>query len=195
MHLLATASALVLTLVGIGASPTTQVVTQDQSALTARVQEPEKGKPQEPDKKKAGKAAKDAGSKKDKDAAAEWITDYKAALTAAKKGKKVVLMDFTGSDWCGWCKKLKAEVFDQPEFQQWAAKNAILLEVDFPKHKELPKELQEQNKKLGKEFDIKGYPTIILVDAKGKKIGQLGYMEGGPEKWTKEADKLIKKKK
>jgi len=121
------------------------------------------------------------------------MTDYEAALKRAKKEKKLILADFTGSDWCVWCQRLDKEVFSTPEFQKWAEKNVVLLQLDFPRQKELPKELKEQNEKLKKDNHITGYPTILFFNAKGEKVGQSGYLEGGPEKWTKEADKIVKK--
>jgi protein disulfide-isomerase len=121
----------------------------------------------------------------------EWLTDYKQALERAKKEKKVVLADFTGSDWCGWCIKLKDEVFSKPEFQQWAQEHVVLLELDFPKNKPQSEELKQQNEKLRDEFGIQGYPTILFLDAKGKKVGQSGYVEGGPEKWIEAAEKEL----
>lgn len=178
MQLLTTCAFLALTLVGVGPF---QHAATDAVAPVLQGQEP--GKQQDGDKDKA-KAAEIA-----------WLTDYKAALAAAKKQKKVVLMDFTGSDWCVWCKRLDEEVFSKSEFRDWAAKHVILLQVDFPRGKQLPKEQKEQNDKLQKEFSITGFPTIMLVDAKGKKVGQLGYIKGGPEAWIKEADKQLKKKK
>ncbi|MFH1708181.1 MAG: thioredoxin family protein [Planctomycetota bacterium] len=69
-------------------------------------------------------------------AADGWLTDYNAAVKAAQERNLPILADFTGSDWCGWCQKLKAEVFDKKEFTEWAAQSVILLEVDFPKQKE-----------------------------------------------------------
>jgi protein disulfide-isomerase len=127
----------------------------------------------------------------------EWLTNYEEALERAKKEKKPILADFTGSDWCGWCIKLKGEVFDQPEFQKWAVENVVLLELDFPRKKELPKELADQNAKLRDKHGIRGYPTILFLDAKGEKIGQSGYVEGGPAAWIKAAEEQIggKKKK
>ena len=65
----------------------------------------------------------------------QWLTDTKTALEKARQENKAVLLDFTGSDWCGWCMKLKSEVFDQPEFAQFAQANLVLVEVDFPKRK------------------------------------------------------------
>src|SRR5262245_56640034 len=96
-----------------------------------------------------------------------WLTSYADALKLASKEKKVVLMDFTGSDWCGWCKKLKAEVFDKPEFSAWAKKNAVLLEVDFPQGKPQSEELKKQNTELQEKFKIEGFPTIVFLDAAG----------------------------
>ena len=120
-----------------------------------------------------------------------WITSYKDALAKAKKEKKVVLADFTGSDWCGWCIKLKDEVFSKPEFQEWAKEHVVLLELDFPKKKQLSDELKKQNEELAKEFGIQGYPTIVFIDPKGKKVGKSGYVEGGPAAWIAAAEKEL----
>jgi protein disulfide-isomerase len=132
----------------------------------------------------AAKPAADAGGEH-----GDWMTDYAAALKKAKKEKKVVIADFTGSDWCGWCIKLKNEVFDQQEFKDWAQANAVLLEIDFPNKKKLPDALKEQNEKLGKEFKIEGYPTIVFLDGNGKELGRGGYEKGGPAAWIAMAEK------
>jgi len=118
-----------------------------------------------------------------------WLTDYKAALAQAKKEKKYVVGDFTGSDWCGWCIKLKEEVFSKQDFLDWAKDNVVLLELDFPRKKQLPAELKEQNEKLRKEFKVEGYPTVVFLDANGKELGRDGYVEGGPSKWIAMAEK------
>ena len=112
-----------------------------------------------------------------------WLTDYQQALQQAKKTGHPILANFTGSDWCGWCKKLKAEVFDTKEFKEWATKNVVLLELDSPRGKPQSAELKKQNQQLAQQFGIQGYPTIAIIDATGKKIGELGYEEGGPSKW------------
>jgi protein disulfide-isomerase len=114
---------------------------------------------------------------------ADWTTDYKAALTQAKIQKKLVLLDFTGSDWCGYCKLLDKEVFTQQSFKDFADKNYILVTVDFPQQKPLPDDLKQQNDTLGKQFNIDGYPTLIVLDADGKELGrQVGYGPGsGPD--------------
>ncbi len=114
---------------------------------------------------------------------ADWTTDYKAALAQAKAQKKLVLLDFTGSDWCGYCKLLDKEVFTQAAFTDFANKNYIQVTVDFPQQTPLPDAVKQQNDTLGKEFNIDGYPTLIVVDANGKELGrQVGYDPGsGPD--------------
>ena len=113
--------------------------------------------------------------------AAEWLTDLPKAQAQAKKENKLVLLDFTGSDWCGWCIKLNKEVFSQPEFAQYAATNLVLVEVDFPRKKALSAEQKAANQALAKKYEIEGYPTIIVLDAARNKIGETGYQKGGPK--------------
>ena len=126
-------------------------------------------------------------------AAAGWDDDYEKALAQAKAEKKMVVLDFTGSDWCGWCIKLDKEVFSKKEFKHYATDNLVLVGVDFPQTMRLPKKTVEQNEKLQKEHGIRGYPTIIVLDSEGKKVGQLGYMEGGPQPFIAKLDELKKK--
>lgn len=123
-------------------------------------------------------------------AAAGWGDDYDKAVVKAKAEKKMVLLDFTGSDWCGWCIKLDKEVFSKPEFKKYAKDNLVLVEVDFPQGKRLPKKTKEQNDKLKNEHGVRGYPTIIVLNAEGKKVGQLPYMEGGPKAFIAKLDEL-----
>ncbi|MBL8843139.1 MAG: thioredoxin family protein [Planctomycetes bacterium] len=137
-----------------------------------------------PDQKPAGEA--DAQVQGD-----SWLTDFAAAQKLAKKSKKPLLVDFTGSDWCGWCIKLDEEVFSKAEFKTWAAENVVLVKLDFPRKTKLPDELAKQNKELAAKYSIQGYPTILFLDAKGEKIEQSGYLEGGPEKWIADAEKKL----
>ncbi len=122
-----------------------------------------------------------------------WLTDLAAAQAAAKSGNKPILMDFTGSDWCGWCIKLKKEVFDTAEFTTWAAKNVVLLEVDFPNSKEQTDAVKAQNQELQGKYQVQGYPTIVLVAPDGNELGRMGYQRGGPKPWIAEAEKTIAK--
>lgn len=126
-------------------------------------------------------------------AAEGWGQDYAKALQQAKAENKPVLLDFTGSDWCGWCIKLNKEVFSTTEFQQYAKKNLVLVEIDFPRKKTLPAEVVEQNKKLMSQYGIEGFPTIVVLDSAGKQIGQLGYQPGGPKAFIEELEKATRK--
>jgi len=99
-------------------------------------------------------------------------------------------MDFTGSDWCPWCIKLTKEVFSQPEFADYAKKNLVLVEVDFPRKKKLSAEQKKANDALQQKYRIDGYPTIIVLNGEGKKIGELSYMPGGPKAFLAELEKV-----
>jgi len=111
-----------------------------------------------------------------------WQTDYKAALEQAAKENKPVLLDFTGSDWCGWCIKLNKETFSQPEFQKFAEKNLILVELDFPQGKPQADSVKKQNEELQAKYGVEGFPTLVLLNSKGKEIARNpGYLPGGPK--------------
>ncbi len=114
--------------------------------------------------------------------------DDLAKAKAGANGKRI-LLDFTGSDWCGWCKKLDAEVFSTQEFKDYAAKHLVLVEVDFPHSFKLAEATQKQNEALAKKYQINGYPTVIITSPSGVKKGQLGYMEGGPKAFIKALEK------
>ena len=111
--------------------------------------------------------------------AGEWIEDYQVALKYAKEQNKPILINFTGSDWCGWCKKLVKEVFTQTEFVDYAKANLILLKIDFPQSIPQSADLKKQNNELQDKFKVKGYPTIILLDSTEKVLGNTGYQPGG----------------
>jgi len=110
-----------------------------------------------------------------------WQTDFAAAKVKAEKEHKLLLIDFTGSDWCGWCKKLKKEVFSKKLFQEQAPKDFILVELDFPQKTKLDEKLTAQNQALAKSYSVSGYPSIILADAKGVELARTGYKAGGPQ--------------
>ncbi|PZR73063.1 MAG: thioredoxin family protein [Chthoniobacterales bacterium] len=121
-----------------------------------------------------------------------WLTSYEQAQQEAKAGRKLILMDFTGSDWCGWCILLDKEVFSKPEFQEYARKNLVLLELDFPRMKPMSAENQEQNERLARQYQIQGFPTIVVLDSGGKQVGELGYVPGGPAAFIAELEKVPK---
>ena len=111
-----------------------------------------------------------------------WSDDYKASLVEAAKEHKNLLLDFTGSDWCGWCIRLKRETFDQPAFKEYANKNLVLVEVDFPQGKSQSPEVKKQNEALQQQYQVQGFPTLVLLSPEGKVIKQQsGYIPGGPK--------------
>lgn len=123
-----------------------------------------------------------------------WLTDWEAAKAKSKAENKPILLNLTGSDWCGWCIKLEKEVLSQKAFKDFAAENLILMEADFPKKKELPADLKKQNEALKKQYLNGGYPTMYLVDAEGKKLSEdLGEIKGGTEAYIAKLKELIAK--
>ena len=134
-------------------------------------------------------------------AALTWYTDVNEASAIAKKENKPMMLFFTGSDWCGWCKRLQKEVFNTPEFEAWAKANVILVELDFPSPAVPQTEaLKTQNRALQQQFGVRGYPTCWFVRPEkmsdGKMnlapIGSKGYEAGGPANWTNTAGALLK---
>lgn len=130
-----------------------------------------------------------------------WHTDVNKASELAIKNKKPLMLFFTGSDWCSWCIKLQKEVFKTPEFTKWANENVTLVELDFPRRKQLAPELLQQNKNLEQMFGVRGYPTVwfvtpSLVDGKMtfNRLGSTGYVAYGPAGWLPGANQILGKK-
>ena len=130
--------------------------------------------------------------------AAEWGTDFEAALAQAGGQSKAVLADFTGSDWCYYCIRLRKDVLEYPEFSNWAEKNFVLLEVDVPKNPNFDPELLARNRELCARYKVDGYPTVLVLDARGRALGGLFGYESNPavvrgilEKGL-QADKLLR---
>ena len=130
----------------------------------------------------------------------KWETDMMTAVNDAVKSDRPVLLFFTGSDWCGWCKRLQREVFFTPEFEKWADENVVLMELDFPRRTPISQELREQNGQLQQMFGVRGYPTIWFVNptvnsetnqVNFARIGKTGYVAGGPSAWIGTADKIL----
>lgn len=121
-----------------------------------------------------------------------WVTNLEDAQVEAAKQGKNILINFTGSDWCGWCKKLKAEVFTKAEFQNWATQNLILVEIDFPKNIFQTEEVKNYNKELARKYGVRGFPTIILLDKELKILGKTGYQRGGAANYIEHLKTFIK---
>jgi thioredoxin-related protein len=124
-----------------------------------------------------------------------WTEDFAAAQAKAEKEGKDLLVDFTGADWCHWCVKLKEEVFDKQAFKDAAPKSFILVEADYPQTKEQPEAIKKQNAMLQEKYEIQGYPSILLMNAKGEVYARTGYQAGGPEKYLEHLNKLREGKK
>jgi len=136
-----------------------------------------------------------------------WFTDIKKADEISKKSGKPIFAFFTGSDWCGWCIRLQKDVFSKQAFIDWAKKNVVLLELDFPRKKQLPQALAEQNQGLQQALQIRGYPTVWLMYLQPEKgstqinistLGSLGYPSGAVQgkeevQFLEEANAILKK--
>lgn len=129
-----------------------------------------------------------------------WHTDMEKALDVAMQENKNMLLFFTGSDWCGWCKKLQSEVFKTSDFKSWSD-DVILVELDFPKRTAQDEKTRGQNQQLQRIFKVRGYPTVFFVTPEKmpdgrtnlKSLGRTGYVRGGPEKWIGVANKIVEK--
>ncbi len=119
-----------------------------------------------------------AAEKPDLDGAqpGRWTMDFDAAKKTAAEKKLPLLLNFTGSDWCGWCKLMDKEVFAKPAWASYAKENLLLVWIDFPTDKSLvPEKYVARNQELQKVFGVEGYPAYILLDDDGKtELGRLG---------------------
>lgn len=134
-----------------------------------------------------------------------WYTSLQQVHELSQQTKKPIFAFFTGSDWCGWCKKLQRDVFSKPEFVAWASKNVILLELDFPRMKQLPPDLAQQNSSMQQALHVSGYPTCWIIYTQKDEatnnfnlspVGSLGYPQGaviGSEqvKFLEDANRIL----
>ncbi|OYQ34380.1 thioredoxin family protein [Flavobacterium cyanobacteriorum] len=132
----------------------------------------------------------------------KWHTDMIEAMKVSEKTKKPMFLFFTGSDWCGWCKRLQKEVFTTPEFAAWAKANVVLVELDFPRSVAQTPEIKQQNAELQQVFRVNGYPTVWITTANKDKegkvnftpVGSIGYLAGGHPAWLEAANKILANK-
>jgi len=109
-----------------------------------------------------------------------WLTNLDKAQERAKTDKKAVLINFTGSDWCGFCIKLDKEVFATKEFADYATENLVLVKADFPRKTQLPDDVKKANAKLKDRYEVRGFPTLVMIDGDGRLLGKkVGYGGGG----------------
>ena len=114
----------------------------------------------------------------------DWKENLEQAVAQAKMENKAVLVNFTGSDWCIWCKRLNSEVFTQKEFEDYAKNNLVLVKLDFPKDIPQTNETKLYNNTLAQKFGIQGFPTILIMNSKGDLVAKTGYQPGGPAKYV-----------
>ena len=118
-----------------------------------------------------------------------WGTDLPTALNQARSKNKMVLLDFTGSDWCGWCIKFDHDVLSTGQFTAYAKSKLVLVKLDYPRHKEQDAALKQANEQLSKRFGVNGFPTFVLLNSAGRELGrQVGYLKGGPDAFIAELD-------
>ena len=122
-----------------------------------------------------------------------WLDNFEQAQQEAKAANQPIFVFFTGSDWCGWCVKLHKEVLGTRAFENFAQANMVLFEADFPRAKNISKKVAQQNSKLAAQYAVRGYPTVVLVDATGKELGRTGYQDGGADKYVEHLKALLEK--
>ncbi len=123
-----------------------------------------------------------------------WGEDFAAGKAEAEKSGKLILMAFSGSDWCGWCVKMEKEIYSDKKFISGAKKKFVLLMIDNPKDKSILSAVaKKQNSELTKKYRISGYPSTVIVDASGKEVKRFGgYQKGGPEGFLKSLEEVAK---
>jgi thioredoxin-related protein len=105
-----------------------------------------------------------------------WQTDLPAACRQAEKENKLVLMDFTGSDWCSACVRLRHRVLDAPAFREFADSRFVLVEVDIPLNAVKAPELRQRNEEIAQRYGVAGFPTLMVINPQGEVMG--GFQNG-----------------
>lgn len=127
---------------------------------------------------------------------ASWMGNFTEAQKQAKATHKQILINFSGSDWCGPCIRLRKEILESESFEQYAAANLLLVRADFPRQKknQLPKEQIKLNESLAELYNKDGkFPYTVLVDENGKVLKSWdGFPDEGPQAFVSEIDKLKK---
>jgi thioredoxin-related protein len=124
----------------------------------------------------------------------EWLTDFTQAKELAVKENRLILLNFSGSDWCAPCIRLKKEVFADSTFAGTAAQHLVLVNADFPRNRknQLEKQQQLQNETLADKYNPEGkFPFTLLLRADGSVIQTWdGFPKGGADVFTSELRKL-----
>jgi protein disulfide-isomerase len=120
-----------------------------------------------------------------------WKTNLEEAIQIAKQENKAVLVNFTGSDWCKWCFKLRDEVFEQKEFKDYAKENLVLVMLDFPRSIPQSNEVKMYNQSLAQKYGIQGFPTILIFNSAGNLVAKTGYQPGGAANYVKHIESYL----
>jgi thioredoxin-related protein len=123
-----------------------------------------------------------------------WNNNLEKAVAIAKKENKAILINFSGSDWCKWCKRLNAEVFSQKEFINYAKKNLVLVNIDFPQYTQQDPKVESYNREVAQMFRVQGFPTVVVIDKNQKLAAYTGYQQGGAQNYVKYLKSVLKKK-
>lgn len=115
----------------------------------------------------------------------DWGLDFNQAVTESKQNNKLILLNFSGSDWCGPCIKLKKDVFESAEFKNFSTEKLVLVRADFPRLKknQLDKFQQDKNDILAEKYNPNGkFPLTVLIDSNGKVLHEWeGYQASVPK--------------
>ena len=119
-----------------------------------------------------------------------WLNDLDEAKRLAREQHEFILLNFSGSDWCGPCIKMHDEVFESESFRQYAASHLILVNADFPRLKknQLSRDLQKKNDALADQYNRKGiFPCTLLLDSTGRVIQTWeGFFSGGGQRFIEQ---------
>lgn len=106
----------------------------------------------------------------------EWTMDFDAAKQLAASRNLPILINFTGSDWCGWCQIMDTRVFADKEWSEYAKEKLVLVTIDFPNDTTIvPEHFVARNEELAKKFEIQGFPTYVLLKSDAStEVARLG---------------------
>jgi thioredoxin-related protein len=117
-----------------------------------------------------------------------WIHDLDAAMQQARTEHKHILLNFSGSDWCGPCIRMHKEIFESEVFSRFASPNLVLVNADFPRNKknQLPDPQRRLNDALAEKYNPRGiFPYTLLLDSEGNIIDKWeGFHQAGAEDFT-----------
>lgn len=120
----------------------------------------------------------------------QWETDFENAKKTAREKNELILLNFSGSDWCGPCIITRKDYFESEAFSNMAKDNLLMVNADFPrKKKNMPSaETVKRNEALAEQYNKQGmFPFTLLLDANGKVLKTWsGKPEVSPEQWTAE---------